>query len=136
MTQPAPSSHPHTAISLAAAILLGAAIVPGAIAAVPHGASLATRASLAQPGWIPADERRFTTTNNSFPGWDGAIRSEWRYRPGTYDEITFGGGYSRSLRTARGQFFHLAQHGGTGSVLPPCTHSTGSAQHFAGTRIA
>ncbi len=102
MTQPAPSSHPHTAIRLAAAILLSAATVPGAVSAVSQGTDLATSASLSQTGWIHPDERRHTSTNNSFPGWDGAIRSEWRYKPGTFEEITFGGGYARALRSGVG----------------------------------
>lgn len=85
-----------------AALLLGATTLPSAIAAVPNGTDLATSASLTQTGWIPPDERRFTTTNNSFPGWDGAIRSEWRYKPGTVEEITFGGAYARAQRSGVG----------------------------------
>jgi hypothetical protein len=102
MTQPAATTHPHTLIRLTAAVLLGAATVPCAIAAVPYPTNLTTSASLSQTGWIPPDERRFTSTNNSFPGWDGAIRSEWRYKPGTYEEITFGGSYARALRSGVG----------------------------------
>jgi len=85
-----------------AALLLGAATLPSALAAVPNGTQLETRASLTQTGWIPPDERRFTTTDNDFPGWDGAIRSEWRYKPGTVEEITFGGAYARALRSGIG----------------------------------
>jgi hypothetical protein len=100
MTQPAPFCHPHTAVRLAAALLLGTATVPGAVAAtaanLPRGA---TTASLAQPGWIHPDERRFPTTSDSFPLWNSGARSQWVYRPGTTEEIIMSAGFARAMQS-------------------------------------
>jgi hypothetical protein len=100
MTQPAPFCHPHTAVRLAAAMLLGAATVPGAVAATAASLPLVTTtASLAQPGWIPPDERPFPTTSNSYPLWNGSIRSQWLYKPGTTEEITMSAGFARAMQS-------------------------------------
>jgi hypothetical protein len=74
----------------------------GSAAAQGLDANLNTHARLAQSGWVPPDERRFPDTRNAFPGWDGSIRSQWQYKPGTSEEITFGGAYARALRTGQG----------------------------------
>lgn len=87
---------------LIGALLLAALGWHGSAAAQGVDANLNTHARLAQSGWVPPDERRFLDTRNSFPGWDGSIRSQWQYRTGTLEEITFGGAYARALRTGQG----------------------------------
>jgi hypothetical protein len=79
-------------------LVAAAALLPAAAAAQQTARQIATTASLAQPGWIPPDDRRFPSTSNQTPFGNGWSQSDWKYRSGTADEITFGGGYALAQR--------------------------------------
>jgi hypothetical protein len=83
-----------------AALLIAAVTLPAA--ATTTTPLLETRASLAQPGWIPPSQRPFPTTSWSHPLWNGAIRSQWVHQPGTTEEILMGAGYARAHQSGNG----------------------------------
>jgi len=93
---------PASTRRLIGALLLAALGWHGSAAAQGFDANLNTYARLVQPGWIPPDERRFLDTRNSYPAWGGSIRSQWQYKTGTVEEITFGGAYARAQYSGQG----------------------------------